>query len=174
VSAPVPYRIGYGFDAHPLKEGRKCVLAGVEIASEVGPEGHSDADVVLHALADALLGAFALGDLGSVFGTGRPEWKDAPSSGLVNGALSRIGAARIFNVDVTIVAKRPALSPHREAMRASIAELLGIPLTCVSVKFSSGNGLTDFGRGDGIGATVVLLAEPPKGPAEESPEFLSG
>src|SRR5512135_1633402 len=108
--------IGYGFDAHPLKEGRKCVLAGVEIPSDVGPVGHSDGDVVLHALADALLGAFALGDLGSVFGTGRPEWKDAPSTGLVSGALSRIGPARVVNVDVTVVAQRPPLAAHRDAM----------------------------------------------------------
>ena len=171
---PPSLRIGHGFDAHPLKEGRKCVLAGVEIASDAGPDGHSDGDVVLHALADALLGAFALGDLGSVFGTGRPEWKDAPSSGLVSAALSRIGNARVLNVDVTIVAKRPPLAPYREAMRSSIAELLGIPLPCVSVKASSGNGLTDFGRGEGIAANVVLLAERPKGPAEDSPEFLSG
>jgi 2-C-methyl-D-erythritol 2,4-cyclodiphosphate synthase len=174
VSASPQLRIGYGFDAHPLKEGRKCVLAGVEIPSTVGPEGHSDGDVVLHALADALLGAFALGDLGSVFGTGRPEWKDAPSTGLVSGALSRIGKARVVNVDVTVVAQRPPLAAHRDAMRASIAELLGIPTGSVSVKASSGNGLTDFGRGEGIAATVVLIAERPVGPVEESPEFLSG
>src|SRR5258706_5831635 len=118
MNAAPQLRIGYGYDAHPLKAGRKCVLAGVEIPSDAGPEGHSDGDVVFHALADALLGAFALGDLGSVFGTGRPEWKDAPSSGLVNAALTRIGKARVTNVDVTIVAKRPVLGPYREAMRA--------------------------------------------------------
>jgi 2-C-methyl-D-erythritol 2,4-cyclodiphosphate synthase len=174
VSASPQLRIGYGFDAHPLKAGRKCVLGGVEIPSDAGPDGHSDGDVVLHALADALLGAFALGDLGSVFGTGRPEWADAPSSGLVSGALSRIGPSHVLNVDVTVVAKRPPLAAYRDAMRASIAELLGIQVACVSVKASSGNGLTDFGRGEGIAATVVLLAERPVGPVEESPEFLSG
>ena len=171
---PPQLRIGYGYDAHPLKHGRKCVLAGVEIPSDAGPDGHSDGDVVLHALADAILGAFALGDLGSVFGTGRPEWADAPSSGLVSGALSRVGPARVLNVDVTVVAKRPALAAHREAMRASIAELLGIPLGSVSVKASSGNGLGAFGRGEGIAATAVLLAERVIDPTADTPEFLSG
>lgn len=150
-------RIGHGFDAHRLVPGRPCVLGGESIPSEAGPDGHSDGDVVLHALADALLGATATGDLGSVFGTTAPEWRDASSSGLVEHAFARANRPRVLNVDVTIVAARPRVSAHREAMRQRIAALLGIEVRRVSVKASSGNGLTDFGRGEGIAAHVVVL-----------------
>ncbi|MGA7992957.1 MAG: 2-C-methyl-D-erythritol 2,4-cyclodiphosphate synthase [Thermoanaerobaculia bacterium] len=151
-------RIGHGFDAHPLAPGRPCVLGGVRIASDAGPVGHSDGDVVLHALADALLGAAAAGDLGSVFGTDRPEWQSAAGEGLVRHVRELTDHPAIRNVDVTILASRPRVAPHREAMRENIAALLGIPLARVSVKASSGNGLTDFGRGEGVAAIVVLLA----------------
>lgn len=154
-------RIGHGFDAHPLVAGRRCVLGGVEIPSDAGPEGHSDGDVVLHALADALLGAAAAGDLGSLFGTARLEWKDAASSRLVAEVRERTGRPRVVNVDVTVIAARPTIGPHRDAMRARIASLLGIDLSFVSVKASSGNGLTDFGRGAGIAAEAVVLVEIP-------------
>ncbi|KAA0251231.1 2-C-methyl-D-erythritol 2,4-cyclodiphosphate synthase [Acidobacteria bacterium ACD] len=150
-------RIGHGWDAHRLVAGRRCVLGGVELPSPDGPEGHSDGDVVLHALADALLGAAAAGDLGSVFGTDDPALAGASSSRLVEAVRERTGRPRILNVDVTVVAARPRLAPHREAMRARIAALLDLPLDRVSVKASSGNGLTDFGRGDGVAATVVVL-----------------
>jgi 2-C-methyl-D-erythritol 2,4-cyclodiphosphate synthase len=150
-------RIGQGFDAHPLAPGRPCVLGGVRIPSDAGPVGHSDGDVVLHALADALLGAAAAGDLGSVFGTDRSEWRGAAGEALVRHVRELTDHPEIRNVDVTILASRPRVAPHREAMRANIAALLGIPLVRVSVKASSGNGLTDFGRGEGVAATVVLL-----------------
>ena len=153
-------RIGHGWDAHPLAPGRPCVLGGVEIAADAGPEGHSDGDVVLHALADALLGAAAAGDLGSVFGTSRPEWKDAPSSRLVAHVRELTGHPRVVNVDVTVIAARPAIGPYRDAIREQVAALLGTEVSRVSVKASSGNGLTDFGRGAGIAAAVVLLVEP--------------
>jgi 2-C-methyl-D-erythritol 4-phosphate cytidylyltransferase/2-C-methyl-D-erythritol 2,4-cyclodiphosphate synthase len=152
-------RIGQGFDAHRLVSGRPCLLGGVVVDSESGLDGHSDGDVVLHALADALLGSAAAGDLGSTFGESRPEWKGAASSRFVEEALRRIGRARVLNVDVTVVGLRPRLSPFRDAIRARIAELLGIAVNQVSVKASSGNGLTDFGRGDGVAASVILLAE---------------
>jgi 2-C-methyl-D-erythritol 4-phosphate cytidylyltransferase / 2-C-methyl-D-erythritol 2,4-cyclodiphosphate synthase len=152
-------RIGHGFDAHRLVAGRPCVLGGVAVESDSGPEGHSDGDVVLHALADALLGAGAAGDLGSNFGESRPEWRGAASSRFVEEALERTGRPRVLNVDVTVVGLRPRLGPYRDAMRSRIAELLSIPAGQISVKASSGNGLTDFGRGEGIAATVVLLAE---------------
>ncbi len=152
-------RIGHGFDAHPLVAARRCVLGGIEIPSEVGPEGHSDGDVVLHALADALLGAAAAGDLGSVFGTSRPEWRDAPSSRLIERVRSLTGRPRVLNVDVTVIGARPQVGPHREAIRERIAALLGIPAPCVSVKASSVNGLTDFGRGEGLAAEVVVLVD---------------
>jgi 2-C-methyl-D-erythritol 2,4-cyclodiphosphate synthase len=157
----VALRIGHGFDAHPLVPGRRCVLGGVEIPSDGGPEGHSDGDVVLHALADALLGAAAAGDLGSVFGTGRPEWKDAPSSRLVAHVRELTGHPRVVNVDVTVIAARPTIGPYRDVIRENLAALLGTDVSQISVKASSGNGLTDFGRGAGVAADVVLLVELP-------------
>ncbi len=150
-------RIGQGFDAHPLAPGRPCVLGGVRIPSDVGPVGHSDGDVVLHALADALLGAAAAGDLGTVFGTDRPEWKGAAGESLVRHVRELTDHPEVLNVDVTVVGGKPRVAEHREAMRANVAALLGVPVERVSVKASSGNGLTDFGRGEGIAATVVLL-----------------
>ncbi len=155
-------RIGHGFDAHPFAPGRRCVLGGVEVPSDEGPEGHSDGDVVLHALADALLGAAGAGDLGSVFGTDRPEWKDAPSSRLVAHVRELTGRPAVLNVDVTVIGARPRISPARDAMRRSIAALLGTGADRVSVKASSGNGLTDFGRGAGIAAEAVVLVEIPE------------
>ncbi len=124
-----------------------------------GPEGHSDGDAVLHALADALLGAAAAGDLGSMFGESRPEWRGAASSRFVEEVLVQTGRPKVLNVDVTVVGLRPRLAPYREAIRSRIAELLGITVGQVSVKASSGNGLTDFGKGDGVAASVILLAE---------------
>ncbi|HEX2758599.1 MAG TPA: 2-C-methyl-D-erythritol 2,4-cyclodiphosphate synthase, partial [Thermoanaerobaculia bacterium] len=118
-------RIGHGFDAHPLAAGRPCVLGGVTIPSDAGPVGHSDGDVVLHALAGALLGAAAAGDLGSVFGTDRPEWKNAAGEALVRHVRELTDHPEIGNVDVTILAARPPIAEHRETMRANIAALLG-------------------------------------------------
>lgn len=152
-------RIGHGFDAHRLVPGRPCVLGGVVVDSDSGPEGHSDGDAVLHALADALLGAAAAGDLGSMFGESRPEWRGAASSRFVEEVLVQTGRPKVLNVDVTVVGLRPRLAPYREAIRSRIAELLGITVGQVSVKASSGNGLTDFGKGDGVAASVILLAE---------------
>jgi 2-C-methyl-D-erythritol 2,4-cyclodiphosphate synthase len=151
-------RIGHGFDAHRLAPGRPCVLGGVAVPSDAGPVGHSDGDVVLHALADALLGAAAMGDLGSIFGIDRPEWAGAAGEAFVRHVRELTEHPEIRNVDVTILAAKPRVADFREAMRTNIAALLGIPVARVSVKASSGNGLTDFGRGEGIAATVVLLA----------------
>ena len=134
------------------------MLGGVAVPSDAGPVGHSDGDVVLHALADALLGAAAMGDLGSIFGTDRPEWAGAAGEAFVRHVRELTEHPQILNVDVTILAAKPRVAEYREAMRANIAALLGIPLARVSVKASSGNGLTDFGRGEGVAATVVLLA----------------
>lgn len=151
-------RIGQGFDAHPFAPGRPCILGGVRVPSDSGPVGHSDGDVVLHALADALLGAAAAGDLGSVFGTNRPEWAGAAGEAFVRHVRELTDHPEILNVDVTIVAAKPRVAEFRDAMRANIAALLGVPVARVSVKASSGNGLTDFGRGEGVAATVVLLS----------------
>ncbi len=152
-------RIGHGFDAHRLVPGKPCVLGGIVVESDSGPEGHSDGDAILHALADALLGAAAAGDLGSMFGESRAEWRGAASSRFVEEVLVRTGRPRVHNVDVTVVGLHPRLAPYREAIRSRIAELLGIAVSQVSVKASSGNGLTDFGKGDGVAASVILLAE---------------
>ena len=154
-------RIGQGLDAHRLVPGRRCVLGGVEIPSDAGPEGHSDGDVVLHALADALLGTAAAGDLGSVFGTTEARWKDAPSAAFVTEALALAGHPAVVNVDVTLLAERPRVGEYRDAMRERIAALLGIPAERVSVKASSGNGMTGFGRGEGVFASAVVLVEVP-------------
>jgi len=160
-AADVTLRIGHGFDAHPLVPGRRCLLGGVDVPSDAGPEGHSDGDVVLHALADAFLGAAAAGDLGSVFGTSRPEWKDASSSLLLGHVREITGHPEVLNVDVTVIAARPKVGPFRDAMREKIAGLLGIPASRVSVKASSGNGLTEFGRGEGVAAEAVVLVDAP-------------
>jgi 2-C-methyl-D-erythritol 2,4-cyclodiphosphate synthase len=157
----VSLRIGQGFDAHPLEAGRPCVLGGVPFDAEAGPVGHSDGDVVLHALADALLGAVAAGDLGSLVGTDRPEWRGASSARIVEAVLEKVGPVSVVNVDVTIVGARPRIAEGREGMRAKIAGLLGIALGRISVKASSGNGLTEFGRGEGVAALVVVLLDVP-------------
>lgn len=153
------FRIGHGWDAHPLVPGRPCVLGGVRVAADCGPEGHSDGDVVLHALADALLGTSGAGDLGSVFGTDDPRYAGAPSRVFVEEAYRRAGSPAVVNVDVTVVGSRPRLGAARDEIRASIAGLLGVSAGDVSVKFCSGNGLTEFGRGEGISATVLVLVE---------------
>jgi 2-C-methyl-D-erythritol 2,4-cyclodiphosphate synthase len=154
-------RIGHGFDAHPLVAGRPCVLGGVTVASDFGPAGHSDGDVVLHALADALLGASAAGDLGTVFGTDRPELKDAPGSTLVATVRELTEHPPVHNVDVTVLGLKPRIGPFRDAMRENIAALVDVTADRVSVKASSGNGLTEFGRGEGLAATVVVLVAEP-------------
>lgn len=158
-------RIGLGFDAHPLVPGRPCVLGGVTVATDFGPAGHSDGDVVLHALADALLGAAAGGDLGSVFGTDRPEWKGAAGKALVRHVRELTKHPPVVNVDVTVLGERPRIGPFRDAMRENIAALLDVTVDRVSVKASSGNGLGEFGRGEGLSATVVVLVK------AESPEI---
>jgi 2-C-methyl-D-erythritol 2,4-cyclodiphosphate synthase len=152
-------RVGHGFDAHPLVEGRPCVLGGVAVPCDAGPLGHSDGDVVLHALADALLGAAAAGDLGTVFGTDRPEWKDAAGEALVRHVRELTDHPPVGNVDVTILASKPKIAAYRDDMRRNVAALLGIDIDRVSVKASSGNGLSDFGRGLGVAATVVVLVD---------------
>jgi 2-C-methyl-D-erythritol 2,4-cyclodiphosphate synthase len=152
-------RIGHGFDAHPLVSGRPCILGGVTVEPDFGPGGHSDGDVVLHALADALLGASAAGDLGSVFGTNRPELKNARGATLVSAVRDLTEHPRILNVDVTVLGDRPRIAPFRDAIRESIASLVDLKADRVSVKASSGNGLTEFGRGEGLAATVVVLVD---------------
>ena len=150
-------RVGHGFDAHPLVEGRPLVLGGVTIPFERGAQGHSDADVLAHALADALLGAAALGDLGGRFPDRDARWKDADSMELLASCASAVRDAgwRIVNVDATIVVDKPRLFSHVPRMRKNVAQRLGIALDCVSVKAKSSEGLGYTGDGSGIAAYAV-------------------
>ena len=156
-------RVGIGYDVHRLVTGRPLVLGGIQIESERGLLGHSDADVACHAIGDALLGALALGDLGEHFPPGDPRWKDASSLDLlrrVRGLLDQ-HQARIVNVDVAIVAEAPRIAPHRAAMVAALAHALGMDARHVSVKATTNEGLGAIGRGEGIAAWAVALVEAP-------------
>jgi 2-C-methyl-D-erythritol 2,4-cyclodiphosphate synthase len=152
-------RIGHGFDAHRLVEGRPLVLGGVRIPFERGALGHSDGDVLAHAIADALLGAAALGDLGSRFPDTDPRWKDADSMELLRECVAAVRDAGfgIANVDATIVVDKPKLAPFIEQMRQKIASCLGIPSNCVGIKAKSSEGMGYTGDGTGLAAHAVAL-----------------
>lgn len=154
-------RIGHGFDAHRLVEGRQLVLGGVRVAFEKGALGHSDADVLAHAVSDALLGAAALGDLGGRFPDSDPRWKDADSMQLLASCAADVAAAgfRVINVDATIVVDRPKLAPFVAAMRESVARRLGVAFDCVSVKAKTSEGMGYTGDGSGIAVYAVASLE---------------
>src|SRR2546426_1037323 len=159
----MPLRVGIGYDIHRRGQGRLLVLGGVRFRTDWGLDGHSDADVLLHAIGDALLGAAALGDLGLHFPPGDPRWKDASSLDLVRrirGLLAERGA-RVVNVDATVVAESPALAPQREAMCRNIARALEVEVSCVSVKATTSETLGALGRGEGIAAWAVAMVETP-------------
>lgn len=150
-------RIGQGYDVHRLTAGRRLVLAGVEIAGEIGLSGHSDADVVLHAVIDALLGAAGLGDIGEQFPDTDPAYKGADSAVLLAKAcemVERTGYA-VVNVDATVVAERPRLVSHKAAMRQRLAELLGLGVDAVSIKAKTNEGLGEIGQGNSIACQAV-------------------
>ena len=153
------FRIGQGFDVHRLTEGRKLVLCGVEIPGPLGLLGHSDADVAIHALMDALLGALALSDIGSHFPDNDNSFKDIDSMLLLKKvlALPEFAPWQIANVDITIIAQKPKLSPYREEMRRCLAEAAALGLDAVSVKFTTTEKLGFTGRGEGIAAGAVVL-----------------
>jgi 2-C-methyl-D-erythritol 2,4-cyclodiphosphate synthase len=154
-------RVGHGFDAHRLVEGRKLILGGIEIPSQRGALGHSDADTLAHALADALLGAAGLTDLGSRYPASDVRWKDADSMMLLEQCAQAVRDAgfAIENVDTTIVVERPKLAPHIEAIRANVASRLGLDVSRVGVKAKTSEGMGYTGDGSGIAAhAVVLLA----------------
>jgi len=155
-SARLP-RTGTGFDVHRLVPGKPLWLCGVAIPHEAGLSGHSDADVAIHALVDALLGALAEGDIGSHFPPGDPQWKDAPSHRFLTFARERVSArgGEIAHVDVTIICEAPKVGPHRERMRARLAEVLAVPLDRVSVKATTTERLGFAGRREGIAAQAV-------------------
>ena len=152
-------RIGHGYDVHRFAEGRKLILGGVEILYEKGLLGHSDADVLLHAIADSLLGAAALGDIGKLFPDSDEKYKGADSLVLLGEVAERLCEAgyRVVNVDSTVIAQAPKLAPHIEAMRENIARALGIQVDRVSVKATTEEGLGFTGSGDGIAAHAVVL-----------------
>ncbi len=154
-------RIGHGYDVHRLVEGRKLILGGVEIPFEKGLLGHSDADVLLHALMDAMLGAAALGDIGRLFPDSDPAYEGADSLNLLSAVAERIGERgyRVVNLDCTILAQRPKLMPFIPFMIQNIASVLSLPADCVSVKATTEEGLGFTGEGLGIAAHAVVLLE---------------
>jgi 2-C-methyl-D-erythritol 2,4-cyclodiphosphate synthase len=152
-------RVGHGFDVHRLVAGRPFILGGVTIPHETGPLGHSDADVLAHAISDALLGACALGDLGGHFPDTDPQWKGADSMRLLSAVheLTVRHGFTLANVDATVVVQRPKLAPYLDDIRERIAEVLTIDITRVSVKAKTSEGLGYIGDGSGIAAYAVAL-----------------
>ena len=152
-------RIGQGYDVHRLVEGRPLILGGVTIPHSKGLLGHSDADALLHAITDALLGAAALGDIGKLFPDTAAEHKDADSRRLLREAYQAVQRAgwRVVNVDSTVIAQQPKLRPHIDAMRANIAADLGLPLECVNIKGKTNEKLGYLGREEAIEAQAVVL-----------------
>jgi 2-C-methyl-D-erythritol 2,4-cyclodiphosphate synthase len=154
-------RIGIGYDIHPLEPGRALVLGGVRVPYERGLGGHSDGDVLTHAIIDALLGAAALGDIGHHFPAGDAQWRDAASMDLLRRALKLVVAARyhVVNIDATVIAEAPLLAPHIGAMRAALGEALGLEPRTVSVKATTSDKLGSLGRSEGIAALAVALLD---------------
>jgi 2-C-methyl-D-erythritol 2,4-cyclodiphosphate synthase len=156
-------RVGSGHDTHRLVDGRPLVLGGVRVDHPRGLAGHSDADVVLHAVTDALLGAAALGDIGDLFPDTDPTHRDADSAIFISGALAKLAADgwRVVNVDVTVFAQEPKLGPVKATIRANLAALLGIGVDAVSVKAKTGEHVGHIGRGEAIGCHATVLIERP-------------
>jgi 2-C-methyl-D-erythritol 2,4-cyclodiphosphate synthase len=149
---------GIGYDSHRLAPGRRLVIGGVQIAGDVGLDGHSDADVLTHAIIDALLGAAGLGDIGQHFPDSDERYRDADSLELLASVLPEVFAQglELINVDSTVVMERPKLAPHREAIRERLALALGISPARVNVKASTGEGIGFVGRGEGVAALAVV------------------
>ena len=154
-------RVGIGYDIHRVQEGRPLVLGGVTFDSTWGLEGHSDADVLCHAIGDAILGALALGDLGTHFPPGDPQWKDVSSLDLLDRirGMMKERIASVVNVDATLVAEAPRLGPARERMRARIAQALRVATGQVSIKATTNERLDDVGGGHGMAAYAIVMVE---------------
>src|SRR5579883_2550298 len=153
------YRVGNGFDFHPLRPGRKLILGGIEIPHHVGLQGHSDADVVAHALANAILGALGLGDLGSHFPDTDPQHAGADSIGLLTNVwkIATGRGWRLENADLTVFAERPKLKPYLAAMRRRLADALAVEVDQINVKAASPEGLGALGRGEGMAAAAIVM-----------------
>jgi 2-C-methyl-D-erythritol 2,4-cyclodiphosphate synthase len=159
--ADIPYRVGHGYDIHRLRQGGSLLLGGVTVGSDVSPISHSDGDVVLHAVTDALLGAMGWGDIGEHFPNTDDRWKNASSRVFVTAIYERVAAAgyRVQNLDVTVLAERPKLKPFKPKMAAALAELLNVAPERVNVKAATHEGCDAIGRGQAVAAhAVVLLA----------------
>lgn len=154
-------RVGHGYDVHRLVPDRKLILGGVDIPYEKGLLGHSDADVLTHAVMDALLGAAALGDIGQMFPDSDPKYAGADSLALLREVVRAVEEAgyRVGNLDATVLAQAPKLAPHREQMRRNLAQAMGVDLSRVSVKATTEEGLGFTGSGEGIAAHAVVLLE---------------
>lgn len=154
-------RIGHGYDVHRLCENRKLIIGGVEIPYEKGLLGHSDADVLLHAISDALLGAAALGDIGCIFPDNDEKYKDADSLVLLSQVVDLLkdNCFSVNNIDCTVIAQNPKMKPHIEKMRSNISSACKIDMSCVSVKATTEEGLGFSGSGEGIAAHAVCLIE---------------
>lgn len=154
-------RIGHGYDVHRLCENRKLIIGGVEIPYEKGLLGHSDADVLLHAISDALLGAAALGDIGCIFPDNDEKYKDADSLVLLSQVVDLLkeNGFSVNNIDCTVIAQNPKMKPHIEKMRSNISSACKIDMSCVSVKATTEEGLGFSGSGEGIAAHAVCFIE---------------
>lgn len=164
-ASPLPFRIGQGFDVHKLVEGRRCIIGGVDIPHEKGLLGHSDADVLLHAITDALLGAAGLGDIGRLFPDTDAAYAGADSRVLLREAVKKVQGTGwlIGNIDATVICERPKITPHAAQMVANIAADCGIPPHAVNVKGKTSEKLGYTGRGEGIAAqAVAMLVRPPE------------
>ena len=159
---PAPrFRIGTGYDLHRLVTGRPLILAGVTIPFELGLDGHSDADIVCHAVTDAVLGAAAIGDIGRLFPDTDPQWQGADSIALLRGAVAHMHAAgyRVSNIDVTVIAQQPKLLPYLMAMRENLAAALQVDVAAVSVKGKTNEGVDSMGRGEAMACHAAALIE---------------
>jgi len=154
-------RIGTGFDIHRLVRGRRCVLGGIEIPHDTGPEGHSDGDAVLHAITDAVLGAAGLDDIGTLFPDDDERFHNADSKRLLRMAVERAREAgwKVVNVDAVVATEGPRIAPHRDEMREAIADVLGVETACVNVKGKTLEGLGALADGTAIAVQAVCLLE---------------
>jgi 2-C-methyl-D-erythritol 2,4-cyclodiphosphate synthase len=156
--------VGIGYDVHRLVEGRRLVLGGVEIPHGKGLDGHSDADVLMHAICDAVLGALGEGDIGQLFPNTDPQWKDAPSKVFLEEAARRLSLheGKLVNVDATIVAEQPKVGPHLQAIKTRVSQALGIHPRQVGIKATTNEGLGFLGREEGIAAMAVASVDLPQ------------
>jgi len=161
MSQPLPaFRVGLGYDIHPLVAGRPCILGGVSIPSPVGPEGHSDADVLLHAVADAILGAAGLRDIGHYFPNTDASLKGLDSAVIVKKAVAEAkaqGGWMVGNVDIVIIGERPKVMAHVEAMKAKVAEIIGISPAQVGIKATTNEGMDSIGQGKALAVQAICL-----------------